>query len=132
MNSTLGIWASRSHLVAVGIDDSERPVRAIVAARSDEARRRLVEHAISVEAEVVVTEPLLEEDAIGQLLIERRVPLWIVPPGIVLAVLRATMHRARGPRAYAALLARLVREPELYAHLRRIPPRTDERQLRLF
>jgi hypothetical protein len=132
MNSTIGIWATRGRLVAVEVDASERPVRVIVAARTDAARHRLVEHAASTQAEVVVTDLLLQEDTIGPVIIEHRVPLWIVPPGLIDAVIRAATPRARAPKAHAILLARLVREPVLYGHIRRVPPRADDRQLRLF
>lgn len=133
MTSTIGIWPSRSRLIAVEISGaSDAHARVIVTARAEAARRRLAEHALSVRAEVVITDTLLEQDPFASLVVEHGVPLWIVPDDIVAAIIRAVTQRVHGPKAHATILARLVFEPLLHAHLRRIPPRTDDHQLRLF
>lgn len=132
MNATIGIWPSRNRLVVIELcGASDAHGRAIAVARTDAARRRLALHARSVYAEVVLTDALREQDPIGALLALHEVPLWVVPEGFVAAIIRAAKRRVRGPRAHAAILARLVLEPALHGQLRRLPPRPDGRQLRM-
>ncbi|MGB8932980.1 MAG: hypothetical protein WCC48_17180 [Anaeromyxobacteraceae bacterium] len=90
-----------------------------------------VERLAAVGADLVVEEPLLPADPIAFAARRAGVHVWVADPSVV-ASLRIAAGIDRGPsRTSAALLARLPAIPWLRAHLRRVDPADDPRQVPL-
>lgn len=122
---TCGIWPTTRHrLVAVVITDAGLTRKPILAARRPDAAKALIEYVVSLDAEVVLAEPLLGE-AVGRAAIGSG-RLWVAPRGLVEAIRQAAALKAA---TTAAMLARLPRVPALRRALHRHT--IDPRQLTL-
>lgn len=126
-----GIWLGRRGLAAVLADGGGRIRLATSIPATHTARFALVELLAAVNADLVVEEPMLPADPIAFVAGRGGVRVWVADPPLV-ASLRLAAGIDRGSlRASAALLARLPAIPWLRAHLRRVEPADDPRQVQL-
>jgi hypothetical protein len=134
VKSSCGLWLSRRRLVAVAVDNGGRAAPAVSTSLDDESRRALLQHLDALhgfDCELVLPEQLLKVDPIAQLALRRGLSVWIAPQPLVLGI-RLAAGLATGPPARtAAMIARLALVPGWRAHLRRLDPVLDGRQLSL-
>ena len=126
-----GVWLGRRGLAAVLVDAGGRVRLATTIPTTPSARADLVALLAGTHADLVVDEAHLAADPIAFVARTAGVRVWVVGAPLV-ASLREVAGVARGPpRASAALLARLPAIPWLRAHLRRVEPADDPRQVPL-
>jgi hypothetical protein len=126
-----GVWLGRRGLAAVLVDGSGRVCFAATVARTDSGRWGLAQRLAAVGADLVVDESHLPADPIAFVARRAGARVWVAGPPLV-GSLRAVTGAARGPpRASATILARLPSVPWLRAHLRRLEPEDDPRQVPL-
>jgi hypothetical protein len=126
-----GVWLGRRGLAAVLADGGGRIRLATTIHANGAARSALVELLATVNADLVVEEPLLPADPIAFIATRARVRVWVAGAPLV-GSLREVAGVARGPpRASAALLARIPAVPWLRGHLRLLEPEDDPRQIHL-
>lgn len=129
--SACGVWLGRRGLVAVLADRGGRVCFSVTLARTDAARWGLAHRLAAVGADLVIDEAHLPTDPIAFVAQRAGVRVWVAGPPLI-GSLRAAAGVERGPpRASAALLARLPAISWLRAHLRRLEPADDPRQIPL-
>lgn len=132
--SCCGLWLARRRLVAVVVDDDGRASPAVAAALTDEARWGLLESLDAVhglDCELVLPEGLARVDSVGRLALARGLAVWVAPERLIDAIRRAAALATGPPARTAAMIARLSLVPAWRAHLRRLGPPLDRRQLPL-
>jgi hypothetical protein len=129
--SACGVWLGQRGLAAVLVDHGGHVCFSVTLARSDAARWGLAHRLAAVNADLVIDEAHLPADPIAFVAQRAGVRVWVAGPPLV-GSLRAAAAIERGPpRASAALLARRPGISWLRAHLRRIEPADDPRQIPL-
>jgi hypothetical protein len=131
--SPCGLWRTPRRLLAVVLDEHDRPRPPISVALTHDARWGLVVWLQSKGCrDVVLTDLLARGDPIARIAVTSGVRLWMLPAQVVEGVRQATELTKRPPKHTAALLARWPSAPALRPYLRAAEPDVSDLQLALW
>lgn len=122
-----GLWPTPRHLVAVALDGGGRLSRPLLARRSEEARRAMLDFFASLaELEIVLAHSVLDSDlpieTLDAILRRPTRTVWVAPDPLAEAIAKAAGSARASPARLAAILARLPSIPRLRHELRRLSP----------